>query len=535
MTAVQMERQLYIRGSDLKELDLSGAKVFGQISLDGSKLSGSLSMDLLDVHSDLYMRNGIFNAAVISGVIGGDVRLNGSEFKGKVSMDPEVGGHLRMEGDTKFGELDLSGIKVRKFLLLDNAAVSEKLDMTAITVNGGVMMRNAKYSEAILAGATIDGSLIMDGSMSSGKLDMASMTVGGDLFMSSSDKNKAVFSDVDLSGAKIGSNLTAKQSLFYGSLMMDSMRVERHIHFVQTEFKKGLDLRNAKIGGQLTIEGSKLSGEVIMGLAEVGGGVYMTGTVFDAPVKSIFMKVGSNFDIRGSELTHLDLSGTRVGAELQFGGRKNVARWGKGAKVILRNVVVEILPNLPEAESLELGGFVYSHFGGYTVSTEASDITSHDARWFVDWLARDTSYESQPYAQLAKVFSAAGEIGKASNILYAGKERERKEAQGLRWLGLTLINYSTGYGYHYFYSCIWVTFLVGVGVVVLRVTGEGKRLQMPYGVAYSLDMLLPIVKLRNWHYEIDLAAPARYYFYFHSLMGYVLASFLIAGISGLTK
>jgi hypothetical protein len=39
-----------------------------------------------------------------------------------------------------------------------------------------------------------------------------------------------------------------------------------------------------------------------------------------------------------------------------------------------------------------------------------------------------------------------------------------------------------------------------------------------------------IVKLRECHYSVDLAGWVRYYFYFHKLMGYVLASFLIAGL-----
>ncbi len=37
------------------------------------------------------------------------------------------------------------------------------------------------------------------------------------------------------------------------------------------------------------------------------------------------------------------------------------------------------------------------------------------------------------------------------------------------------------------------------------------------------------------HYDVDLQGIVRYYFYFHQAMGYVLASFLIAGLSGLTK
>ena len=58
---------------------------------------------------------------------------------------------------------------------------------------------------------------------------------------------------------------------------------------------------------------------------------------------------------------------------------------------------------------------------------------------------------------------------------------------------------------------------------------------MPIGLSYSFDMLLPVIRLREEHYKIDLVGGTRYYFYFHRIMGWVLASFLIAGLSGLTK
>ncbi len=48
-------------------------------------------------------------------------------------------------------------------------------------------------------------------------------------------------------------------------------------------------------------------------------------------------------------------------------------------------------------------------------------------------------------------------------------------------------------------------------------------------------MLLPIIELNKRHYEIQLARFARYYFYFHKIMGWILASFIGAGINGLTE
>ena len=82
---------------------------------------------------------------------------------------------------------------------------------------------------------------------------------------------------------------------------------------------------------------------------------------------------------------------------------------------------------------------------------------------------------------------------------------------------------------------IWTLLLVILGAWVLGVSGEGPKNGMPVGLSYSFDMLLPIIKLRDAHYEIDLKGWPRYYFYVHKVAGFVLASFLVAGISGLTK
>ncbi len=77
--------------------------------------------------------------------------------------------------------------------------------------------------------------------------------------------------------------------------------------------------------------------------------------------------------------------------------------------------------------------------------------------------------------------------------------------------------------------------MVMLAASALRFSGEGRRNSMPYGLAYSFDMLLPVIRLRDAHYKIDLVGPARYYFYFHKIMGWVLGLALLAGISGLSK
>ena len=54
---------------------------------------------------------------------------------------------------------------------------------------------------------------------------------------------------------------------------------------------------------------------------------------------------------------------------------------------------------------------------------------------------------------------------------------------------------------------------------------------------FSLDRLLPIVQLEETSKEVEagLAGVVKYYFYAHKLVGWVLASFLIAALAGLTQ
>lgn len=83
----------------------------------------------------------------------------------------------------------------------------------------------------------------------------------------------------------------------------------------------------------------------------------------------------------------------------------------------------------------------------------------------------------------------------------------------------------------------WIVVFVGLGAMILRVSGDGKRLEKPYGLAYSFDMLLPVIRLRNKHHsdEFDLRGRARYYFYGHKIMGGLLGAFLAPGVAALTK
>jgi hypothetical protein len=220
------------------------------------------------------------------------------------------------------------------------------------------------------------------------------------------------------------------------------------------------------------------------------------------------------------------------------------------SRLVLRNTRVGTLQDRWDAwpAKIDLEGFEYRHLGGLG-GNETVDVAARGSRWFVDWLAKSAGdrYSPQPYVQLAAVLRQMGHPEEASDVLYAEREQARrrawKDGHYANWAGQTLLKFTIGYGYGtgYFRTLWWVGGLVALGIFILRWTeqttwpgGDGKR-PIKLGAVYALDMLLPIIRLREAHYEVDLEGRARYYFYGNKIMGYVLGFFLVAGLSGITK
>ena len=228
-----------------------------------------------------------------------------------------------------------------------------------------------------------------------------------------------------------------------------------------------------------------------------------------------------------------------------YGPVDALQNWGAGAELILTGASVHTLQDglcrdngttcIDDTwpEHLKLTGFTYQELKSFDHDREI-DMVARPTEWWTGWLGRQ-GYSPEPYEYLASTLLKVGYKDKAEDILYAGKNRELQDTPFPASITLWLERVFIGYGYRTRYAVLWVAGFIILGAIVLRVSGEGLRNRMPFGIAFSFDMLLPIVKLREYHYSVDLRGWARYYFYFHKVMGYVLASFLIAGLSGLTK
>ena len=372
------------------------------------------------------------------------------------------------------------------------AYVSNSIDLSNASIDRPLRLEQSRFESNIdLRRLTTSTIISFEGSTFEGELAMDSVTVGGNLFMGWGSE----FKDVSLEGAKIGGNLYMNDSTFDGRLNMESVTVRDSLSMgLGSEFK-GVFMRGAKIGGMLFMTGSKFEGSVIVNYAMIGSHLMIHRANFQ------------NLDI-------LSLRHTNVGT---LRDDENV--WPK---------------------TVYLDGFTYERRRGLDGSDDAAN---RGIGWFEMWLAKNDPYSPQPYRHLASVLRAAGHNDMANEILVASHDREREESSMLeiKWWVLTLLKWFIGYGYGNgtFLALIWALVLLAVGTFVLYCTKEHKKHDDFHNrldpFFYSLDMLLPIIRLREHHYKnMDLKTGARYYFYFHQIMGYLLIFFIITGLSGLT-
>lgn len=510
------------------------------------------------------------------------VPIVGARFTDTVDLEgAQLGSDLALYGSLLGKGANLERLRSSHAIVLSGAKVAGTLNMNGLEVDNLNMRDKGEFSEVVLTGAHLGGRLDLSGSKITGTLHMEGLQVDKDLFMVQGESGQVILTGaqvggrLDLSGSKVvamssrrqlgfagvfvsnasvlvpgdaillmdahvGGELRLIGSKVTGTLHMEGLQVDRDLLMKDRAEFGDIVLVGAHVGGQLSLSGSKVTGTLTMDDLQVGSTIFMgRGTEFDGPINLLFGKVGGNLELAGGLFKGtVDLTGTQIGGELRLGSSRNgPARWSPKRALILRDVKADAIQDLSDyswPDTLDLNGFTYRSLGGLFANSEKDPMISRSGEWFENWLGKQASYTPAPYQQLAAILREQGRSDDADEILYAGKERERAQSSSWRYLWLSANKLFIGYGYHVWWTLRGVAVLLVAGMLFLRFSGEGREHGMPYGFIYSFDMLLPIIRLREKHYKIDLYGWVRYYFYFHKVMGFVLASFLIAGLSGLT-
>ncbi len=547
MHAIKVGSSLFMHDAQFSTVDLRVAKIGDDLFMIDSDFNDELNMNSIKVGSSLSMDYAQFStvdldAAQISEVLG----MNGSTFNGELNMNSiKVGSSLFMQDDAQFSTVDLRVAKIGDLLTMDGSDFYSELKMGAISVGNSLFMRNdAQFSTVRLVEAKIGRQLAMNGSTFNGELNMNSIKVGSSLLM-----HDAQFSTVELDAAQISEVLAMNGSTFNGELNMHAIKVGSSLFMNDAQFST-VDLAEAKIGGKLGMHDSTFYGELEMESALVGSSFIIRDAEFYKKTNLKFLSVGSILEIQGGILRTLDLTGARIEQTLKLSGLDQ--KWKKlelvdktlqSPKMTLKNTEVNVLQDTDSSwpDNLELEGFTYNQLAG-SHSTRQEMPLQRGSEWYINWLKDDKTYSPQPYRQLAGVLHTAGLEEMANDILFESRVREREEAKfwfRKVWLWLLEITIGYGYGWQIFRVLGWAALFLSIGISSLYWEDKTEKKEDLLGFWkkfwYSLDMLLPIIRLREQHYELDLKGGAQIYFYLHKIFGYAIVFFVIAGMTGLTE
>jgi hypothetical protein len=427
-------------------------------------------------------------------------------------------------------------------LQIVGAHFGAELDLQNISAVRQVKIKRSRIEgDFLLTGSQFAREFLLEGSLFKGKVDMALMKVAGNLHWDNATFENRVW----LTNATVEGNFTAINATFCNIVDMALMKVAGNLHWDNATFEKAVYLPSAKVEGDLTAINAVFKYLINMNDVTVGQSLILTGAQLKQQFDMLSAEIGTNLLLDGATLEdQIDATFISIGGEIRLvSSDHSHPSWGERGGLVLRNAQADAIQDRqkrngagdqnawPKEGKLELDGFRYEYLD--TEDDSREDVSD----WYIAWLKRDATFTPQPYQQLARVFRETGNYEKANYILYTVRQRERSEASSWwRWGTLMLLEWTIGYGIGigYFRVLGWIMILTVIGASVLKRSQDKSRLWCFFA---SFDWMLPLVELDEEHPKVvsKLSGCPLYWFYFQAIAGYVLASFIIAGLAGITQ
>jgi hypothetical protein len=495
---------------------------------------------------------------------------------------------LRLDGARFVEAIDLKEFALDKQLWLDNSLFEGEVDLSRLNAVSLVSFEGSTFEkDVILDEARIDGSINLQRAKVLGGLWMQSASIGRKLSIAGAEFGAMEIIDSDIAkqlnapAIKVNRTFAIDTSSVGGGMILRDAKLN-HIVFRGDDFQGQLDLTGTTVTGGVDFDSTRIGSDLLLrnGTFEGSG---------DLPFNLIFLNVGGNLSLSGSvfadvtegknkpariDAITVDMTGAMIEGYLELGSQDRSKPtpppiWSDRHRLVLQHARAGVLrhyarchPLSPHDDAqcswpkeIDLDGFAYKIVASDIVQ---AGVDGDSATSLIDWLARDSTYSPQPYSFLAGLLRESGYAKPARDLLYASQDRARdkawNEGRYFRWFRLAMLDWTIGYGIGggYFMSLFWVMGFVIAGWLVLLYTGAASEISPPsrcqartrlgrllchHGdlMIYSLDRLLPLVDFQRYHDpEVKLTGTARYYFVLHASFGYVLGSFVVLGIAGIT-
>jgi hypothetical protein len=467
-----------LRDGAARQISLSGAQITGTIDLRGAHIVAELRIYDCDIAGAIDMSVAVFDR---------DVSFQGSRIR---------------------GDVDLSDSIFRRSLYLGN----ESLDRRSRPEQSSVPQNISKVHL--------------------GPLTLDHAHIAHDLFI-----KYAITGPISGTQLVVDGNLSIKECEA-SSIDFRYPAVARQLELVGCIFA----VRESTPEFMVSLPGGTIGDGVFLDRSDIQGDVLLSGDI------------KGDVTLFGTSLGGLRMDGAQVTGSITFGSnhrdptRERHTSWKREARIDLRNASVGgLLFWIDRSHELQTYWPTRVLMEGLSLQriTVSDENLTQDrfivppSSEFVAILRTQAPYVRDVYQLFATALSSQGNTDVASDILYAGRIRERQQLWLTRrwgeWLFSVANDMLIGYSYRLHRVLYWILAAVLIGAIVFRTGAEARALSMPYGLAFSFDMLLPVISLRKVHHDIDLHGWRRYYFYAHKIAGYVFAGFVAAALAGFTR
>lgn len=478
-----------------------------------------------------------------------------SEFVNEIFSDDRWRKHIPVQGVRIRGaifpkKLVLDNVDIDSVLWLEDCVFKEGAEFRYVRAHRLISFDRSVFWGALkLPGLSVDSSLFMRG-IQADSVDLRSAKVSEHVYLDGSRVWERKPSASDTAGAAAPPDASPQPSYTQGAILGYQAHVGGDLVLIDTVGRR-LIFSAAHIGGTVKFDRGKAASstqpsqaapafqEINFRQTKIDGSLLLLDLTNESWLLLGGASIERDIEMSGGSFQKVDANNVTVHGEFRtIPIKDHGVIWRRNSILILRNAAITkiLFDGSSWPESTDIRGLTYKEFAFLTssASREGWDVGQVSVSSYEKWLERAVPYSPQPYIQLAQILRERGDGAAAKEIRIAERERARSALPfGAAWLWETSKYLVIGHGYDFEGAWIAVAVLLIVGRLVLYFSQKAKAER--FGMAYSFDLLLPIVRLREAHYKVDLEPRIRAYFYFHRLMGYVLASFLIAGLSGLAK
>lgn len=475
------------------------------------------------------------------------------------------------------GKLNLAFMKLDIPILFRNCLFNDKIILDAAQLRG-LSLEGCKTCSIQANALCIEsgGVYLRHGFRAIGEVNFSRALINGDFDCIGGHFLNPGRQAIIAAGMSVSGNMYMKDAVVEGEINLTGFSVEADFACSSARFenrgKATLQADGAKIKGSLKLNDGftsfgkiSLTGAIIEGYAD-----FINATLINGGGEALSLDVA--LIDRDLALCHQFYAAGRIGLRgTKVKGTLYLYRWINRESVFLdlgfcsAGMLLDTEDSWPNSGKLILNGFTYDLI---------NELSPSDINKRLQWLRSQSSkhYSFQPYEQLAKVYLASGYEDASDEVLIAKQKDHRKFAHRGFLSGIWdfVLESTIAYGYKPHKVLKGAVIMILIGTLLFKV-GYSKGAITPTDIApfdpsqgevsidypgfhpflYSVDAFVPIIDFHQQKYwlpnsqkgmildfsfsKIRAGDILRYYLWIHTILGWLLTSLWVAGLTGVVR